>query len=313
MSAELAEEELARPREEGPLRWINLGNLATVAVTVVLLTVGLLINRNPSARETVALGKDLDCLDGRPFLSQSFDDLMRLNLGRNNETMPVHQAVIVAASVILPTTPLLLNSKTTFNEAKLNALLAHVLGQTASFGSTEIARHFVVAPNWQFFPSCNLSLSECQQLAPGKYRLARDNDDNDYDYDDNITVVARALPSSSLPGGSSVLCQKPVGMVKDLFNSLHSMPDVYSALIGSSTIMFASNLWFWHHSNKRSKRVASSHHITKIALIAVFLLYVTISMFYRFRYVENTFGELLMSFIYGAGIQCFISMLYQNK
>jgi hypothetical protein len=154
---------------------MNSGNLATASATIILLTTGLLINRNPSAGETVTLGKDLDCLDGRPFHSRAFMDLMQLTAGASgNKTMPVPQALIVAASVILPLSPLLLNSKTTFNEGKWNALLAHALGQTASFGSTEIARHFVVAPDWRFFPSCNLSLSDCQQLAPGPYRLARD-------------------------------------------------------------------------------------------------------------------------------------------
>jgi RsiW-degrading membrane proteinase PrsW (M82 family) len=314
---EEAEEETPPPRVLGPMPWMNSGNLATTLVSLVLLTTGLLINRNPSAGETVTLGKDLDCLDGRPFASRAFIDLMQLTAAAataGNKTMPVHQAVIVAASVILPLSPLLLNSKTTFNEGKWNALLAHVLGQTASFGSTEIARHFVVAPNWQFFPRCNLSLSDCQQLAPGPYRLARDifefeNDTHigyvfDYDTDDD---------TDDLSPRTAILCPEPAGRVKDLFNSLHSMPDVVSALIGASTVMFASNLWFWRHSNRRQKRVASSHDMTKIALIAVFLLYVTISMFYRFRYVENSFGELLMSFIYGVGIQCFISMLYQNK
>jgi hypothetical protein len=274
---------------------VALGHFFVLMGFVVLVLTGSLINRNPSANETVSLGKDLDCFDGRPFLTQSMDDLTKLD---KNATRSVHQAVIVAASVILPATPMLLNSKMAFNEGKWNALLAHVLGQSASFGSTEIARHFLVAPNRQFFPSCNLSLPECQQLSPGNYLLAQ-MDDND----DNATAPPRALP----------LCPKPIGMVKDLFDSLHSMPDVYSSLIGSSTVIFVSNLWFWKKSNTNGKNVASSHAITKVVLIGVFLVYVTTSMFYRFKYVENAFGELVMSFVYGAGIQFFISMLYQNK
>jgi hypothetical protein len=291
--------------EEGAPRWRHLtdkeqvalcGHLCVLVGLIILVGTGLLINQNPSPRETVSLGKDLDCLDGRPFFAQS---LMKLD--RDNESRPVHEAVIVAASVILPATPLLLNSKLSFNEGKLNALVAHVLGQSASFGSTEIARHFLVAPNWQFFPSCNLSLPECQQLAPGTYRLAQDEDQ-----DGALSTTTRAPPPA-------VLCQEPAGVVKDLFDNLHSMPDVYSALVGSSTIIFASNLWFWKHSNAGSKNVASSHSITKVVLIGVFLVYVSTSMFYRFKYVENAFGELVMSFVYGAGIQFFISMLYQNK
>jgi RsiW-degrading membrane proteinase PrsW (M82 family) len=310
---EAEEETLSPPRVLGPSSWMNSGNLATASATIILLTTGLLINRNPSAGETVTLGKDLDCLDGRPFHSRAFMDLMQLTAGASgNKTMPVPQALIVAASVILPLSPLLLNSKTTFNEGKWNALLAHALGQTASFGSTEIARHFVVAPDWRFFPSCNLSLSDCQQLAPGPYRLARDLREFENDTE-NWVAFDDDDDASWPPPRTAILCPQPAGRVKDLFNSLHSMPDVVSALVGASTVMFASNLWFWRLSNRRRKRVASSHDMTKIALIAVFLLYVTLSMFYRFRYVENSFGELLMSFIYGAGIQCFISMLYQNK
>jgi hypothetical protein len=294
----------------------HLGSLLTGAAALILLLTGFLINRDPSPRETITLGKDLNCLDGRPFLTQTFDDLMR---GRgNNETLQIHQAMIIAASIILPATPLFLNSKTIFNEGKLNALVAHGLGQSASFGSTEIARHFLVAPNWHFFSSCNLSLPECQRLAPGSYALAPD--DNDVDDDDeeednfsNTTDTTVAAPPTPLPQRASVLCPQPVGEVKDLFNNLHSMPDVYSALIGSSTIIFASNVWFWKLSNKNRKKAASSHDITKIVLISVFLLYVTTSMFFRFKYVDNAFGELIMSFIYGAGIQFFISMLYQHK
>jgi hypothetical protein len=303
MPAEM-EEEGAPKRERARWRVLNncetvtnLGHIFILSGISFLVLAGTLINQNPSPRETVSLGKDLDCLDGRPFLNLPLDDLMR-----KNESRSVHQALIVAASVILPATPLLLNSMS-FNEGKWNALVAHVLGQSASFGSTEIARHFLVAPNRQFFPSCNLSLPECQQLPLGNYRLAQ------YDGGDN----ANATNTTQAPPRTSALCQKPAAVIKDLFDNLHSMPDVYSALIGSSAVIFASNLWFWKHSNTLSQNVASSHAFTKIALIGVFLVYVTMSMFYRFKYVENAFGELVLSFLYGAGIQFFISVLYQNK
>jgi RsiW-degrading membrane proteinase PrsW (M82 family) len=308
----------------------NLGHWVTSVATLIFIIIGFSVNASPSPQETVSLGPStrngVDCSSPSALASPSlsYQQWIQMMSDASNGTLPMHQALIITASILLPASPLLLNSKTVFNEGKQNALVAHILGQSASFGSTEMARHFLVAPNWQFFSHCNLSLAECQRMPPGEYLLTAavamtatattytasaaaapkdDNDDND-----NSTTTTADLPRAE------VLCPRPtVGPFKDLYDSLHSLPDFCSALIGSSTIIFVSNLWFWDLSNKSNKPVAATHNFTKLILVCVFIFYVTLSMFYRFRYVENSFGELIFSFIYGAGIQIFITLLYQSQ
>jgi RsiW-degrading membrane proteinase PrsW (M82 family) len=305
----------------------NLGHWVTSVATLIFIIIGFSVNASPSPQEMVSLGPStrngVDCsspaalsspsLSYQQWIQMMSDAAAAATTTTSNGTLPMHQALIITASILLPASPLLLNSKTVFNEGKQNALVAHILGQSASFGSTEMARHFLVTPNWQFFSHCNLTLSECQRMSPGKYPLtsaaaftanAATKDDNV----DNTTTTTANLPRAE------VLCPRPtVGPFKDLYDSLHSLPDFCSALIGSSTIIFASNLWFWDLSNKSNKPVVATHNFTKLILVCVFIFYVTLSMFYRFRYVENSFGELIFSFMYGAGIQIFITLLYQSQ
>jgi hypothetical protein len=256
----------------------------------------------------VEVGKDIDCyqhhgpLNGVSYYAQW--------AGLANGTMDWTQSVITAASVLLPATPLLLNSKTMLNEGKLDALVAHALGQSASFGSMEMVRHFVIYPNHQFFSKCNLTLAECNHLNPGQYTLlpaglAGDRDAND-DNDNNNNRSANS-------GAGRVLCPHASSVAAELFNSLHSLPDLGSALVGSAAVIFACNLWFWNLANKSNKTASSSHDVTKIIIVLVFLMYIILSMLYRLKHAENSMGELLFSFLCGAGIQLFIAFLYQFK
>jgi hypothetical protein len=268
------------------------GSVFTALTIISFFITGLSINAFPSGQTSVELGKDIDCYH-QQFQIDAVSFYAAL-AGYANNTMDWTQSVITAASVVLPATPLLLNSKNMFNEGKLDALVAHALGQSASFGAMEMVRHFVIHPNMQFFSKCNLTLAECNHLNPGKYTLLSP--------DDNVTNSSRRA-----------LCSETTTVIKDLFNSLHSLPDLGSALVGSAAVIFVCNLWFWNLANKNNKTASSTHVITKIILIIVFLMYIILSMLYRLRRVENTMGELLFSFLCGAGIQVFIAFLYQFK
>jgi hypothetical protein len=289
---------------------------------IIFAAIGFTINGNPSGQEPVSLGSALQCWDSKPFANRSFaeeeDWMIKI------ENMSMHQSLIISASVFLPITPLLLNSQTTFNRGKLNALLAHIFGQSASFGTTEMTRHFLVQPNWHFFRRCNLSLPECQSLAPGRYALAKAPLNNTVKNSTVDNAAAINLTANADDGDDEeeekeipralVLCPRPTtSLMKELFDSLHSMPDVCSALVGSSSVIFVMNIWFWELSNKNRKHVSASHDLTKVILVCIFLIYVSVSLFYRFRYVDTHFMKLAFSFMYGAGIQTVISLLYQKE
>ena len=153
----------------------NLGHWVTSVATLIFIIIGVSVNASPSPQEIISLGPStrngVDCSSPSALASPSlsYQQWIQMMSDASNGTLPMHQALIITASILLPASPLLLNSKTVFNEGKQNALVAHILGQSASFGSTEMARHFLVAPNWQFFSHCNLTLSECQRMSPGKY------------------------------------------------------------------------------------------------------------------------------------------------
>ena len=103
------------------------------------------------------------------------------------------------------------DGKFALDEKKIKSLYQHCTGQIMSFSSSEIIRHFIVVPSSDFPLRCNLTEATCQN------------------YYNEMT-------------NTSLLCQNSSYPTKQIFDSLHSMPNATAALLGSSTIFLLCHL-----------------------------------------------------------------------
>lgn len=263
-----------------PLQDSVLGHLPVAATALIFLITGSVINRSPTLSETVAVGLDFDCFRLNPNISNKSTSFVNNSL----PSADLH-AMTIAFATLLPLLPLAVNSRTSWNEEKTAALVSHVLGQTTTFGSSEFIRRFTVFPDQTFGTKCNLSSTDCYSLS------------------------AQVLP---LHGG---LCQNKTddSEIKDIFYSFHSMPDLTASIVGASCVIFFANLFLWRDFNKSGKDQTSAHHLTKLFLIVVFVIFVAFAIIYRYNQLEHTSADLALSFVYGAILQSVLTLLYQIK
>jgi hypothetical protein len=183
--------------------------------------------------------------------------------------------VVIGLSAILPLIPIVKSDE------KINALMSHALGQSSTFASNEFIKHFLVSPDQSFFEKCNTSVETCSKLQAKPFSLNS--------FCDNST-----LPLS------------------ELFASLHSMPDIVFSMLGSSAMLFVANVFMWKMNAPRPKDpIIKRVSYFKIVIILFFSLLMAVAVIYQYRQSQNTLGELLLSFFYGAGIQLLIFVLFQ--
>ena len=110
-------------------------------------------------------------------------------------------------------------------------LVCHIVGQSGSFSSTELARFLIVKPNSQFFSDCQLDSEECERLK----------------HEDSATKRKLLSVSAGSHNGSgesdiaateNVLCKNSTVTLSELRKNLHSFPDVASALVGAAVCSF---------------------------------------------------------------------------
>ena len=185
--------------------------------------------------------------------------------------------VVIGLSVILPLLPLAKSHE------KVNALMSHALGQSSTFASNEFIKHFLVSPDQSFFEKCNTSVEACSELK------------------------AQPFPLNSF-------CDNSTLPLSELFASLHSMPDIVFSMLGSSAMLFMANVYLWKINTSRPKDpVIKKVSYFKISIALFISLLMAVAVIYQYRQSQNTLGELLMSFMYGAGLQLIIFVLFQLK
>lgn len=200
----------------------------------------------------------------------------------NNTLPPSLLPLAVITSLVLPMVPLFLNSKTHWTDMKTEVTKAHLVGQSVSFGTSELLRHFVIIPENSFLQKCNLSQEEC---------------------------FSNLGTNLSLTG----LCPKP--SQPNLFDSLHHFPEATCTSLGASFISFAASLAYWHYINKVEKSVYQSSAYTKMALITLQCLLVIVLVIYCIYLYKSLEVAHFLSLLLGGSLQLFVilSMLRQKQ
>lgn len=238
------------------------------------------------------------------------------------------QAVTLFLSTVLPLLPLALNSKTNWNSDKTEAVISHLIGQSATFGTTEFIRHFAIVPDPTFFERCNLSLNDCLAKSTQVLRLDKLCPTAFFSLKNNQSIVAAAASAASnslnrsqrsfAVSSSSLL--PPVNLQASLPNdlsnihaALHSMPNPTMAIVGSSFVVFVANLFFWTRHNKSGKNSSSAHSLVKMTMIVVFLMFVSFALLYRYKQHQQSLTDIVVSFFYGMVVQLLMTLLFQVK
>lgn len=177
-------------------------------------------------------------------------------------------------TLLFPIVPILINSKTKWNDFKFDVVKCHVVGQSSVFGVSEVLRHVLTIPDGSFFTKCNITFDDC--LAKNQFQslplFAIDN------------ISFCNLTSNTLPN--------------DVFNSLHHFPDLTCGIIGSSIVTFIATLYYWKKSNAKEKRLYQASSFQQIVLIGLQIattLLILIYVYYLYKSVEfiQFFGFLI--------------------
>ena len=175
----------------------------------------------------------------------------------------------------------------TLDPKKIKSLYQHCTGQIMSFSSSEIIRHFIVSPNVNFPLKCNLTETDCQ------------NNFND------LT-------------NTSQLCQHSNYSTKEIFDSLHSIPNATAALMGSSSVFLLYHLKSTTTTTNNtlqyspfaeinhplcSKYKLFSQQLWKTLCLCVFFATIYFCLWQTFKTNTATMQELFFSFGYGAIVQ----------
>ena len=355
----------------------GLKKFAPVGIfSLSMILLGSLVNKFPPDEESLVIGKDFNCLQiprgnisaaaARHSLNQSIQPLVPT----------VGLAFILFA---LPLTPLLFpalssgiqhhqrsqdqhqnlesnlgfETRSAFGRDEVNRFLVRFalqlfVGQAACFGSSELARHYILQPDLTFFEKCNLPRNKCKQLQ-------------------SLGVLTYRVGGNSSTSSLPLLCPDSETPKFDLHNSLHSLPNADSTLVGSSLVMFVLGMWLRRKidlelSKRRSQPVTGillqrqysqvqgssegdatrrstveapsanpntsvplsrkgllkklarlSNPYVKVLLLLLTLSLLTLLLVDRYRQHKNTSLEVAGSIVCGMVVQCFVNILYALK
>lgn len=207
-----------------------------------MVLAGIFVNKN----------NDTDVVSPDATWCDSFEMLRETPIG----DMPKgFEEFAIVTSIVLPIVPIFLNYKELDN-FKIEALKSHILGQSSSFGISEIARHFATFPEANFYKKCNLTFFDCKQ----KIKHA------------NLSVLSEDVNLS--------FCNTNATSKLDLLSSLHHFPASSGTLVGAALASFIATLVYWHHMQKNNKSLYQNTPVKKYCLflciatiVLVFLMY----------------------------------------
>ena len=347
--------------------------VSVFALSMVLL--GSLVNKFPPEEENVVLGRDFTC-----------SQIPRRNLSaeitpHNNYTAdPVLPSFGLAAiSLVLPLMPLVvpvltlgargksnteqhfvqssnalgdpgqfedlsLSARTELNKIALRFALQLFVGQASCYGSTELARHFILKPDLTFFEKCKLQRNTCRNL-------------------ENLGILVYRVGGNDTTSKVPTLCQNPDIPDSALQESLHSLPNTTSAIVGSSLVMFVVGMWMRRKildyvgtvekkeeaksvgagisligrlaqrnslkeaeeeaaaieemQARRNSRIETLLQETnpyfKIGMLVLSLCLLTVLLVDRYRQKRNTAYEIAGSVACGVVVQCLVNVFYALK
>lgn len=189
-------------------------------------------------------------------------------------------AVTIIMTLLLPITPLLINSQSKpWNRFKFEMLKTHVVGQGSVFGMAEVMRHVMTWPEPMFLTKCNITSEEC-----------------------NLKSHVKQLPLF-VPNNNSFCNVEPS---TDIFDSLHHFPDKTCCLIGASVVSFFATLYLWSRANMSGKSIYEADASKKYFLIVLQTLFICCILAYLY-FLYITFDAIqLYGILIGGFTQCMI-------
>ena len=127
-----------------------------------------------------------------------------------------------------PLLPLLLNSRNTVTDAKIESIMAHVLGQTSNFGIAELLRTQIQYPEDLFLEKCNISPSQCLRLSHDKNPLQLYASPQINIQEDQSIMTEGLCKGQFYHTNDSKILNDNQGII---YNSLHHYPDVVCMLL----------------------------------------------------------------------------------
>lgn len=197
-------------------------------------------------------------------------------------TMPVGlHAAMITLCFTWPLLPLLLHIKqNNINEAKIESIIAHILGQTTNFGVAELFRTQIALPENLFLDKCNVSPEDCLYLSQEKISLPLYLPPSVL----NSTHVEKPLMAFCKGQYYKSTSSSTRHVLNDgiiIYNSLHHFPDAVCLLFGASLVCFITNLCLWRSINPKTKSIRDTTitirsilAISDIALMATTIFYV---------------------------------------
>jgi hypothetical protein len=343
--------------------------------TLAMILLGALVNTFPPDEESIVIGRDFNC-----------DDIPRRNLSArvtpfNNfsDHTVVPSLGLAAVSLLLPLMPLVVpvfaldvkkhtgwshsivenpdnplgvtaSARAELNKIAARFVLQLVVGQASCYGSTELARHFILKPDKTFFEKCKFSRTTCKTL-------------------ERVGMLVYRVGGNDTTSNVTSLCQNSDLPHLALHESLHSLPNTTCSVIGSSLVMFVVAMWtrrrilnyakrtgdegqeeekrkrpaegeemqpvnktvqrIREEAAKDRKREAKErrakinskievslqelHPYFKIGLLLLSLGFLTVLLVDSFRQRRNTVYEILGSLLCGIVVQCFVNVFYALK
>ena len=254
-----------------------------VFVLVMTLT-GSLVNQFPdSQQEMVNIGKDVDCKNSRITVMSQQQNIS--NSVKRSGLFPEY----VSGSLVflLPLLPLMVPP---FDDDKLQMIAGHLVGQPGSFGSSELARHFIVSPEVQFLSKCNISQHDCLLF-------------------ENTSLLLKSSMSNK------TFCHNSALPFYDLFNSLHGSPHVPSVMVGASMVAFFLAVKYrrqkQHNSNEKNEKLLK-YCIKALLMIASFMI-VTLIVIDCYINTNQMPIQIGASVIYGILLQALVYGFFKKS
>ena len=253
------------------LKQADLAKQAPIGIFgIIMILTGSFVNEYQDKSHHV---RNMDCINALQ------DETMTLQADNFTDGGILSSALSSSLVIILPIIPLLVPP---FDNTKWQLIASHIVGQTGSFGSSEVARHFIVSPERQFYAKCNLTLDNCIHII-------------------NNNTLGDVCKQSQLP-------------FAHLFNSLHGSPDVSSVMVGAGLLAFIISVNHWREKQKQEPIILNNvKNIIKAVLLIVCMFIVTFLVIDCYLRNNHTPSQIMASILYGVFLQALVYGFFKHS
>jgi len=191
-------------------------------------------------------------------------------------------------------------------------LFTHGLGQSISFSASEVFKFIFLKPNRAFWKNCfdnknNITLSNTSTL------LSNINDISD-SWDsfrsackqNQSLTLQRVCAATQINNDDIDTSLFPDALWTTLIQNLHAAPNIILAMFGTATVSLV--LLIYRHPQRGN--------VSKLVLLFIYFIFVLLFMLLCFTYYfsgQNTFSELMYSFVLGLLLQLSLLFVLHKK